>query len=401
MNLKLCLFGLTLSLTCLAAKEIDRDKNGHPFVKGEYIVKFKPDHFSTMGLNVTKKLPNGLSLVTLDKKTLSTFTASDDIEYIEPNYIYTIIQDPTDCKDAACLDPKTPNDPMFPQLYGIKKIGAPAAWKTTTGSRNIKVAVIDTGIDPTHPDLVENVIPGWDSILGVAGGVDQQGHGTHVAGTIGAVGNNGIGVVGVNWQVTIMSSRFLDENGSGSLDNALTAIDWAVNNGAVALNNSWGGGGFAQSLFDSIKNACDKGVTFVAAAGNDGEDNDKNPTYPASYKLPCIISVATTDKKDELTYFSNFGKTVSVAAPGMSITSTALFCSDSSKGKVCSSTRYATISGTSMATPHVTGAVALLKSIKPELTPEEVKVLLQETATTMPSIGSGRINLDKAIEKLK
>lgn len=273
----------------------------------------------------------------------------------------------------------TSNDPSQSQVWGlgaVQGINAPAAWDLSTGSEQIVVAIIDTGIDTSHPDLAANLwrnsgeIPangidddrngyiddlhGINAVVDNGNPMDDNGHGTHVAGTIGAVGNNGVGVAGVNWQVRLMGLKFLDRDGAGSLAGAIDAIDYmvAMKNRGVNIrvsNNSWGGGGYSGPLFSAIERANNAGIVFAAAAGNESNDNDASPSYPASYDVPNVVSVAAVDAERNLANFSNFGATsVDIAAPGVQILST------------YPGNRYVKLSGTSMATPHVSGALALL-----------------------------------------
>ncbi len=305
-----------------------------------------------------------------------------------------------------------PNDPSFNQLWGMTKIKAPEAWDINTGSRQVVVAVIDEGIDINHPDLAANIwtnpgeipnngidddgngyvddIHGWDFFYGdnsVYDGGGEDKHGTHVAGTIGAIGNNGIGVAGVNWQVKIMALKFLGPNG-GSTTDAISAIEYATMMGADIISASWGGGGYSSALKAAIDNF--PGL-FVAAAGNDGLDNDASPHYPSSYSSPNILAVAATDSSDKLAYFSNYGATsVDIAAPGVSILSTQ------------PGNSYASFSGTSMATPHVSGAAALLLANDPSLTTGQLKAALMDYADPVPALqgkvaSGGRLNVFNAI----
>ncbi|NDC64473.1 MAG: hypothetical protein EBZ59_10945, partial [Planctomycetia bacterium] len=306
-----------------------------------------------------------------------------------------------------------PNDPSFGRLHGLDNSGqtggvadadidAPEAWNTTTGSRSVVVAVIDSGVDYRHPDLAANIwtnpgevpgdgrdndgngyvddVRGWDFANNDSDPFDDQGHGTHVAGTIGAVGNNGTGVVGVNWQVSIMPLKFLGADGSGTTSAAIAAINYAtmmrrsfgVN--VVATNNSWGGGGFSTGLQSAIAAGGSAGILFVAAAGNDGANNDTSPSYPASYTDSSIIAVAAVDSSGRLASFSNVGATsVDVAAPGVGILSTT------------PTNTYSSYSGTSMATPHVTGVAALLKAAVPAATSAQIRSAI--LAAAVPSAG--------------
>lgn len=294
----------------------------------------------------------------------------------------------------------TPNDPRFPELYGLDNTGqsggtagadisAPEAWTETTGSSDTIVAVIDTGTDISHPDLRNNLwtspnetangrdndgnglvddVNGWDFYNGdntVYDSGDGDAHGTHVAGTVAAEGNNDAGITGVNWDARIMPLKFIGPD-SGFVSDAVAAIDYAVDNGATISNNSWGGGGRSQALQDAIARAGQEGHLFVAAAGNGGEDrvgddNDEAPFYPASYDNN-IISVAATNRNDQLAGFSNFGSdSVDLGAPGVQILST------------LPGNTYGTASGTSMASPHVAGIAGLLKSADPNLSGVQIK----------------------------
>lgn len=298
-------------------------------------------------------------------------------------------------------NPVFPNDPSFNKLWGLHNTGqtggtanadinAPEAWSYTTGSSSVIVAVIDTGVDAGHGDLTANTLSGYNFITSTAGQTDDNGHGTHCAGTIGAVGNNGIGVTGVAWNVKILPLKFLDASGSGYTSNAVKAINYAKTNGAHIISNSWGGTSYSQALKDAIDAS---NALFVCAAGNSGQNTDSTPHYPSAYNSPNIISVAATDHRDALASFSNYGQnTVHVGAPGVSIYSTY----PSSKGN------YATLSGTSMATPHVAGMAALIKSANPGMNTADLKSVILSSVDTKSSLSGkcltgGRINAEKAV----
>ena len=330
-------------------------------------------------------------------QAIQDYLRDPNVLYAEPNYYVHALG--------------APNDPQYPQLWGVQKISAPLAWSVTTGSSSIVVGIVDTGVDYTHPDLVANVWSNPGGIGGCAAGthgynaiaktcdpLDDNNHGTHVSGTIGAVGNNGVGVVGVNWQTQIMGLKFLDSTGSGTTADAITAIDYAIaakqaGVNVRVLNNSWGGGGYSQALLDEINKAGANGILFVVAAGNNGTNNATTPTYPCNYTASNLLCVAATDSNDALASFSNYGvTTVPVAAPGYNILSTIRGGS------------YAYYSGTSMATPHVTGAAALILSAPgmSSLTPEQLKNQILSNVDPIPSLSGklgtgGRLNVCKAV----
>ncbi|HYX29752.1 MAG TPA: S8 family serine peptidase, partial [Pyrinomonadaceae bacterium] len=341
-------------------------------------------------------------------KAVEALNARDDVLYAEPNYVRHM--------DV------TPNDPSFSQLYAMPLIGAPQAWDITQGSRNIVVAVIDEGIDRTHPDLQANIWtnPSPGSISGISGDVngydfrDNTGniiaepHATHVAGTIGAVGNNATGVAGVNWQVSLMSLRFISEAaGNGTEADAIKAYNyvkqmkdlWASSGhtkGADirAVNASYGGGGYSQAEADAINAMGQSGVLFVAAAGNSAADADIHPNYPSGYSLPNVISVAATTSTDSLAGFSNFGAhSVLIGAPGTSILST------------LPNNTYGTLSGTSMAAPHVAGSAALLCARNPNLSVNQLRALLAFNGDLIGamqgrSLTGRRLNVFKSLQAM-
>jgi subtilisin family serine protease len=325
-----------------------------------------------------------------------------------------------------------PNDPSLSQLWGLHNTGqsggladadidAPEAWDKTTGSRSVVIGVIDSGIDVNHPDLAANIwrnpgeiagnridddangyvddITGWDFASSDNNPDDGNGHGTHVAGTIGAAGNDGRGVAGVNWQVSLLPLKFLGTDGSGSTTGAIAAINYATalrNRGVnvVATNNSWGGGGFSSGLQTAIQNHANAGILFVAAAGNESANNDTTASYPANYPISNIISVAALDRSDALASFSNYGPTkVHIGAPGVSIYSTT------------PSNQYASYSGTSMASPHVAGVVGLLAAANPAATSAEIRSAILQSAVPVASLAGktttgGRLNAAAALERI-
>ncbi|MGH9201107.1 MAG: S8 family serine peptidase, partial [Vicinamibacterales bacterium] len=321
------------------------------------------------------------------------------VRYVEPDYTLRLAT--------------VPSDPQFPSLWGMHNTGqtggtsdadidAAEAWDLTTGSSATIVAVIDTGVDYNHPDLAANIwtnageipgdnrdndgngfvddVHGYDFINGDGNPLDDQGHGTHVAGTIGAVANNGIGVAGVSWNVRIMPLKFLGANGSGSTSDAIRALNYAVQMGAHVSNNSYGDTVFSQAFADAIAAAGNAGHIFVAAAGNNAGNNDAGPFYPASFAATNIISVAATDHNDRLASFSNYGATtVDIAAPGVNILST------------YPGNRYETLSGTSMAAPHVAGVVSLVRGQHPEWSVQQVIDQVLGTADFLPNLEPGTV----------
>jgi len=373
---------------------------------GEYVITLPPSAvapraMSPRNVETLKHLAQGVLLVSkMEPLGIRSATVERAAMPVDPNDTF--------CKDllangdvASCspnyevrVDSTTPDDPMFSSLWGLtnsRGLAAERGWLVSTGSSDVVVAVIDTGVDYTHPDLQANmwVNPGEipangvdddsngyvDDVHGINASLkavsrgdpmDDNGHGTHVAGTIGAVGGNGQGIVGVNQRVKLLGLKFLNSSGSGSLSDAITAIEYMIQlkNRGVNIrvaNNSWGGSGYSAALGDAIDRARNAGIIFVAAAGNDGADNDVEPSYPANFELENVVSVAAIDEDGNLASFSNYGASmVDIAAPGVGIYST------------FPGNRYARLSGTSMATPHVVGAVALLLASEPGLTLTQV-----------------------------
>jgi hypothetical protein len=315
-----------------------------------------------VAVDITMTVPDALGVVG---------NRDDVLQYVEPNFIYRTFA--------------TPNDPLYNTLYGMPAINAPQAWDDHVGDPDFVIAIIDTGIDYNHQDLAANMwvnpgeisgngqdddgngyiddIYGYDFVANNGDPMDGNSHGTHCGGTVGGVGDNGVGVAGVNWQCKLAGVQFLSSGGSGSLDDAVSAIqyievmDWKVS------NNSWGGGGFSQSMLDGINAAgnLDDHI-FVAAAGNSGSFG---ASYPAAYESPYVISVAATDSGDNLASFSQYHPTeVDLGAPGVDVNS----CT--------AGNGYSYYSGTSMATPHVAGGVALVYSVMGDASAAEVKALI-------------------------
>lgn len=428
----------------MEALEVGRTADGAYYVKGEILVKTRSqaalerlldDTRGTIGAVADRKALQSDSQgavyrvqVVATEQALRTLNArendGDEVLYSEPNYIYTTnlggwrrnkpVNPGPDFNRAPALPTEPKDDPDLNRLYGLGRIGARDAWKTSSGGTNVIVANIDTGVDYNHPDLVNNVwrngaeipgdkidndgngyvddVSGWDFKNRDNKPFDDNQHGTHTAGTIAATGRNGIGIAGVAHTARVMSLKFLGgSRGSGTSEDAILAIRYAATNGAQIMSNSWGGGGRSQALFDAIKAANEKGILFVAAAGNSKRDNDSKPSYPAAYDLPNVLAVAATDESDRLATFSNFGvKSVHIAAPGVKIYST------------IPGGKYAAFSGTSMACPHVAGAAVVLKAAYPNLKAVELKSVLVDSAESIDGLKSkvfngGRLHLARAM----
>jgi subtilisin family serine protease len=317
--------------------------------------------------------------------------------------------------DRVLHQTAAPNDPLFSDQWGLSIIRAPEAWDVTTGSAQVTVAVVDTGIDAAHPDLSPNLwtnpgesgagretngldddgdgriddVHGWDFVDSDAQPQDGNGHGTHVAGTIAARGNDATGVAGVSWTAGLMALRVLDDDGSGYVSDVLTAYAYAARSGARVVNASLGGDRFSRAEHDAI--AAAPSTLFVVAAGNDGADNDTTATYPCDYDLANVICVAASDRDDALASFSNYGDTsVDLAAPGVDIAST------------WPGARYALLDGTSMATPHVTGAAALVLAHNDGLTVAGLRAALLNSTHASPALTArvatgGRLDVAAAL----
>jgi subtilisin family serine protease len=381
------------------------DHGHHP---SRVIVRFRsdpsflPDSKSNHGLGADNvyvvENPPGLSVA----EAVRHYREDPNVLYVEPDYEVNTTADPT--------------DPLWSQQWDMVKIAAPGAWDLQTSASDVIVAVIDTGVDLTHPDLQANLWTnpkdgshGFTCMNGTCarGGQDDYGHGTHVAGTIGAVGNNGIGIAGINWRTQILSCKFLDSNGGGNVSDAVLCF-----NQVLALkqqgfnirvtNNSWGGAGFSQALKDAMTAVETAGVVNVCAAGNSGVNADLAPMYPGAFDNRGLVSVLASDQNDLGAYFTNYGvANVDIAAPGVSTVSTV----PTGTCPLCDPSGYRPLSGTSMATPHVAGALAAIFHANPKLSAFEARDAILDRASydsvtdplgSMTSTG-GRLNLQKAL----
>ena len=432
---------VSLGITSAApgGKEHRNDKRDERILKqigkrhavGEVLVKFRKDVpkkqraaiHAAAGGTLIKRIPRiGVDHVKGGKgrsteALLHAYSRRPDVEYAEPNY--------------ACRALLSPNDPLYSELWGLNNTGqtggtvdadidAPEAWDRETGSPAVIIANIDTGVERRHPDLAANIwtnpgeIPdngvdddlngyiddyrGWNFVANSKRIIDDNGHGTHTSGTSAAVGNNGVGITGVAWQAKIMAVKFLDSRGTGWVSDGAKAIIYAADMGARVSNNSWGGPR-SFTLDNAISYANDKGMLIVAAAGNDGGNNDLIHTYPCFSRSPNVICVAATDHNDGLAWFSNYGAgSVDLAAPGVNVLSTVPDWSCPG----CLTSPYDTYNGTSMATPHVSGAAALIVAQEPGIPNERLKRRLLDTVDRIPSVhrtvaSGGRLNSHRAL----
>ena len=414
---------ICLVFVALATMPVFAQSSGKIYVEGELLVKFKSGTASSfaaqanneIGAKVLEEfadlgwqrvqLPKGLSVET----AMARYANLADVAAAQPNFYYHLLA--------------TPNDPQFGSLYGMTKISAPAAWDLTTGSSAVVVANIDTGIRYTHQDLAANMwtnpgeingnnldddgngfiddFYGYDFRYDDSDPLDQNGHGTHTSGTIGAVGNNSLGVAGVNWNVRLMAIKIYSPSGTDTtaamLINAYNYVRLMKNRGVNirVTNNSYGGCaeacGFDQATKDALDAMGDAGILNVFAAGNSGTNNDVSPFYPASYTSPGVLAVAASNASDNNAF--NFGLvSVDLGAPGVGILST-------TNG---SNSTYGSLSGTSMATPHAAGAAALLSAYNPNLSVASLKATLMNTVDLLPQWtnlvrSGGRLNVDRAL----
>ncbi len=361
------------------------------------------------------------------------YSSLPEVEYVEKNEGISL--DPLRSEGlnerfAAAL-PGGPNDPLLAEQWALINTGqregkdradisALDAWAKTHGSQKVVVAVLDSGVDYTHPDLANNIWtrpdsldPYFDEQLGevddehgfsaldnLRDPMDENGHGTHCAGIVGAEGDNGEGIAGVNWEVEIMPLKFMGAGGFGTTKDAIEAINYVIARKQAGVNvrvisASWGSRQKSRALGDVIRKAGEEGILFVAASGNNSDNADRYPHYPSGYDLPNVLSVAALNRRDERASFSNYGpKSVHLAAPGAEILSTWL------------GGQYEEHSGTSMATPVVAGVAALVLSVEPNLSVAELKKRLMDSVDKLDSLqgvvaSGGRVNAARAVGAVK
>lgn len=376
---------LLILLGILFLVPISVNANQISYAEDEIIVKFKSGtnidkttdkhstwkiHRKNQKLRLARiKLPKGTDV----KNEILKLKGNPDIEYVQPNYIYSV--------------ELIPNDPNYNLQWGLPKIKADQAWDISTGNNSVTVAIIDTGVDTDHPDLAASLVTGYNAINNSSNANDDHGHGTHVAGIAAGIINNSAGISGVSGKSRIMPVKVLGSNGSGYTSDITEGIYWAVDHGAKVINMSLGGPYYDQASQDAVDYAYSKGVIVIAAAGN---DNTSSPSYPAA--LNHVIAVSATDQNNGKAWFSNYGSYVDLAAPGVSIYSSTF---DGS---------YGYKSGTSMASPFVAGAAALLLSQDNTMTPSELETTLENTALDLGAAGRdnnfgyGLIDVNAAIK---
>jgi subtilisin family serine protease len=417
------------------AEVIVRFREGTPLSKIKDIAfglhdRFE-DKFENLGNMVVIEDEDGASV----QEVVSQYGALEDVLSVEPNTEINLDPDIRGRFESNSapgypdveLPFKSSNDPKLSEQWSLHNEGqrggkkeadirALSAWARTTGSRRVVVAVIDSGVDYTHPDLINNIwvrpanIPeytddelgtiddehGYNAVDNTGDPMDDNGHGTHCAGIIGAEGDNNEGIAGINWKVEIMPLKFISSNGSGTTKDAIEAINYVIDRKRAGvpvriISASWGSTARSSALQEAIKRAGDEGILFIAASGNSSADSDKMPHYPAGYDLPNVISVAALDRNDRLASFSNYGaKSVHIAAPGVEILSTWL------------GGQYEEHSGTSMATPEVAGVAALVLSLEPKLSVKELRARLLDSVDKLETLHGkvstgGRLNAARAV----
>ncbi|MED3729453.1 S8 family peptidase [Priestia filamentosa] len=352
------------------------------FKENQMIVKFKDgvkqdviDQIHTTNQCTMLEQNNDLGFQLLESKyttskMMTLYSALDEVEYVEPNYTV-----------EAFL---TPNDAFYAYQYGPQRIDAPSAWDVTTSNSTIRIAIVDTGVQTNHPDLVNKLLPGHNFVNGNSNVTDVNGHGTHVAGIAAAATNNNLGIAGIAPSARILPIKALADNGSGISTNIANGIVYAANQGAQVINLSLGTTQDSVTIRNAVDYAVNRGSVVVAAAGNNGANL---LTYPAVYQN--VLAVASTDENDQRSSFSNYGTWVDVSAPGSNILST------------YPNSYYSYLSGTSMACPHVAGLVALLAA--QGRSNVQIRSIIQNTSDPVPGTGTfwvyGRVNANRAVRQ--
>ncbi|WP_239617400.1 S8 family peptidase [Cohnella mopanensis] len=366
--------------------------NASHYAVDEIVVKFRAPLTDRQLLQLRKDLD--LSVVRFTGKTYvfrskkhdtkalkKYFHDKFDPEFVEPHYLYMT----NDSGNGASI---VPNDTLYSEYqWNLPEIATENGWNISKGSTDVVVAVLDTGVQADHPDLQGRLVKGTNIVDPSSPPDDDVGHGTHVAGIIAAKVDNNEGIAGMTWYTKIMPVKVLDSSGAGSTYSVAEGIIWATDHGAKVINMSLGNYAEAQFLHDALKYAYDHGVVLVAASGNDNTDR---PGYPAAY--PEVIAVSATDADESRAEYSNYGDYIDVAAPGTSIPST------------YPGSRYAALSGTSMASPHVAALASLIRTANASLTNVEVMDLLRHTAKDLGASGRdkdygyGQIDVQSALQ---
>ncbi|MCZ8511190.1 S8 family peptidase [Paenibacillus filicis] len=359
----------------------DNEGTSH-YHKNQVVVRFKQDPTPETLKQIRQEIGGahvqkiGYTYVfesgSMEAKQLMSYFKKWNIEYAEPHFLYLTndaAPKATGTSDTSSVI--TPNDSLYRKYqWNLPIIDTEAGWNVTKGSNDVIVGVVDTGVDLNHQDLKDQLVSGFNVVNPDQKPQDDVGHGTHVAGTVGAIVNNNLGIAGMSWYNRIMPVKVLDSTGAGSTYAVAQGIIWATDHGAKVINMSLGNYADAQFLHDAIKYAYDRDVVLIAASGNDNTDR---PGYPAAY--PEVLAVAATDAQKNKASFSNYGDYIAVAAPGVSIAST------------YPHNQYAALSGTSMASPHVTALAALIRSVNPSLKNTEVMQIMRDTAMDIGPAG--------------
>ncbi|AIQ60254.1 S8 family peptidase [Paenibacillus borealis] len=368
------------TLQDLTVKTGHDNENASHYYENEIVVRFRNGHptagqLQTIAADIHCKEPRKLGYAyifrseKMNYSQLKTYFAYKwHPQYTEPHYMYLTNDTVSENTGANVI---TPNDLLFSTYqWNLPAIETELGWNLSKGSKEVVVAVVDTGVQADHPDLQGQLLAGYNAITNGSTPDDDVGHGTHVAGIIGALTNNEEGVAGISWYNKILPVKALDNSGAGTTYSVAEGIIWAADNGAKVINLSLGNYADSQFLHDAIKYAYDRDVVIVSASGN---DNTERPGYPAAYEE--VIAVAATNSTGERASFSNYGDYIDVAAPGESIAST------------YPDNQYAALSGTSMASPHVAALAGLVRSLNPELTNKEVTELLTSNAVDLGDAG--------------